>query len=179
MLKRTLTLLFVCFLAFNMLAHADDKNSLEGQGGIGIQVGGEATMGGHGFFYFDNQMLIGTHFGFTFDAGTDKEPSTTSILFAPYFNYYFMRLTNTLWLFGQACFQINTGSHSEYDPNRAEYVATTSTSTALNVNTGAEWRITKSTSIFGGFKFLHFNLDPSRFIVGLGGPFLGVNWVVF
>jgi hypothetical protein len=179
MFKRITIATVILFLALGLNAYAQKKTtSLAGKGGIGAQVGGEATIGAHGFFYFSNQMAIGAHFGFIFDGGTG-EGSSTALLFAPYFNYYITKLTNTLWFYGQGVFAIKSGSYMEYDPNSADYVRVSSTGTALNINAGLEWRVTSLTNIYGGVGFINFDLDPSRFKIGVMKPFIGLNWIIF
>ena len=179
MFKRFTIATLILFLFLGLSTYAQKKTTdLSGKGGIGAQVGADASLGAHGFYYFSNQMAIGGHFGFMFDGGTG-EGSTTSLFFAPYFNYYITHLTNKLWFYGQAVFAISTGSYMEYDPNRAEYVKYTNTSTALNINAGLEWRVTKLTSIYGGVRFINFILDPSQFRIGVGEPFVGFNWIIF
>ena len=67
----------------------------------------------------------------------------------------------------------------KYDANRAEYVSVSSTSTSLNINAGLEWRVTKMTNIYGGVRFINYVLDPTEIRVGVGEPFIGINWVIF
>ena len=176
--KLTLATILLLFV-FAISSYAQKKtSSLEGKGGIGVQVGGEASIGGHAFYYFSNTMAIGGHFGFVFDGGTGNG-STTSLLFAPYFNYYITKLTNTLWFYGQGVFAITTGSDMVYNPNHGDYIKETSTGTAININAGLEWRVTKLTNIYGGVGFINFNLDPSQFKIGVMHPFIGINWIIF
>ncbi|GEM_PF-4182958 len=180
MFKRITVIVLILVFAFGISTFAQKKTtSLSNKGGIGIQVGHFPSIGGHLFYYLSNNSAIGAHFGFIFDGGTGRQPSTTSLLFAPYFNYYITKLTNTLWFYGQGVFTISTGTYSSYDPQRAEYVKSTSTYTSINVNTGLEWRVTKLTNIYGGVKFISFYLDPTRFKAGVMEPFIGVNWVIF
>ena len=179
MFKRITIATLIIVFAFGMSAFSQtSKSSVDGKGGLGIQVGADASIGAHAFMYFSNQMAIGGHFGFMFDGGTGNG-STTSLFFAPYFNYYITHFTNKLWFFGQALFAINTGSYMDYDANRAEYVKNTNTSTAFNINAGLEWRVTSLTSLYGGVRFINFILDPSQFRVGVGEPFIGFNWIIF
>lgn len=180
MFKKTMFIgLMFLFATFISLNAQGDRVGLESQGGIGIQVGGEATIGGHAFYYLTPDMSIGVHFGFTFDGGDSRAKATTAMLFAPYFNYYFTKLTNTIWLFGQGCFVVNSGTYSEYNPNTAKYETISRTGTAFNINLGAEWRLTSTSNFYAGFNFLNLNLDPTRIKGGLGGPFIGVNFVIF
>ncbi len=181
MFKRITIVAFTLLLALSLNSYAQKKTtSLAGKGGLGAQVGGEATLGAHGFFYFSNQMSIGAHFGFLFDGGTDKTPSTTSLVFVPYFNYYLAKLTNKLWFYGQGQFSITTGTKEKYDPNHPNELQTeTNTGTAININAGLEWRVTSLTNIYGGVGFINFNLDPSQFKIGVMKPFIGFNWVIF
>lgn len=180
MIKKTVFIGMILLIAtFYNLNAQGEKAGLESQGGIGIQVGGEATIGGHAFYYLTNDMSIGVHFGFTFDGGDSRTNATTAMLFAPYFNYYFTKLTNTLWLFGQGCFVVNSGTYSEYNNNIAKYEIVSRTGTEFNINLGAEWRLTTASNFYAGFNFLNLNLDPMRIKGGLGGPFVGVNFVIF
>jgi long-subunit fatty acid transport protein len=123
-------------------------------------------------------MGIGAHFGFIFDGGTGNG-STTSLLFAPYFNYYITKLTNTLWFYGQGVFVISSGTTMEYMPNLGDYEKVSSTYTSININAGLEWRVTKRTNIYGGVGFINFHLDPSQFKIGVMKPFIGINWIIF
>ena len=181
MLKTTISFLLIMFaLTCSTLAQETEPAASTNAGGIGIQMGGASSIGGLLFFNLAENMRIGSHIGVYFDGGDKYAKSTYAILFAPYFNWYMLKM-GAMSFFAQAAFVVNTGSYSSYDPNRAEYVTTTSTTTQFNINAGGEWFATRSrnVSVFGGFNFFNLNLNPSRFRVGTGGPFLGINWVVF
>jgi hypothetical protein len=169
--------MLACSIGF---AQSESDATGVNQGGIGFQVGGASSIGGHMFYNLATDMRLGSHIGFYFDGGDEYRNSTYAILFAPYINYYLAKI-NSVQFFAQGEFVVNTGSFSEYDPNRAEWVTTTSTTTQFNINAGGEWFPTKSKSIsiYGGFNFLNINLNPFRFRVGTGGPFLGINWLIF
>ena len=150
----------------------------DGDGGIGVQMGGSSSIGGHAFYNLSEDMRLGLHFGFVFDGGAKNESSTTALLFAPYFEMYFAKMKSFRPFIG-AEFAINSGSYNSYNANTAQWETTTGTSTDVNINVGGEWEATKTVALYGGFNFFNMALDPMRIKVGLGGVFMGIHWYMF
>lgn len=167
-------------LTSSLTLFSQDANKVghEGEGGIGVQLGGSSSIGGHGFYNLDEAMRIGLHFGFVFDGGAKNESSTTALLFAPYFEMYFTKIKSFKPFVG-AEFSINSGTYNSYNANLAQWETTSRTSTDFNINVGGEWEATKTVSLYGGFAFFNMALDPMRIKVGLGGVFMGINWYMF
>ncbi len=171
-------LLVVLVSSFSLFSQDASKTSKDGEGGIGVQMGGSSSIGGHAFYNLAEDMRLGLHFGFVFDGGAKKESSTTALLFAPYFEMYFAKI-NSFKPFIGAEFSINSGTYNFYNPQTAQYETSSRTSTDININVGGEWEATKKVSLYGGFNFFNMALDPIRIKVGLGGVFMGINWYVF
>jgi hypothetical protein len=171
-------LLVVLVSSFTLFSQETSKNSKEGEGGIGVQIGGSSSIGGHAFYNLAEDMRLGLHFGFVFDGGHGVESSTTALLFAPYFEYYFTKIKSFKPFVG-AEFSINSGTYNAYNPELAKYTTTSLTSTDVNIIVGGEWEATKTVSLYGGFTFFNMALDPMRIKVGLGGVFMGINWYMF
>lgn len=72
-------------------------------------------------------------------------------------------------------FEVSTRStpyQDKYDVTQLR----TQTSTGLSISFGGEWFPYSSVGVFAGFRFFSFDFDPSRFVVGVGQPYIGVEW---
>ncbi len=168
--------IFAILMISSAALYSQDKVAEE-QLGFGVEVGTSNWFGGHGVYALNQDMHLGVNLGFMFDGGTDLEPSTTNLLFAPYFRYFLPKLAKSLKPFGEATFLINTGSEYEVNPNDPNTKTTHSfTETALRISVGAYWFPYSSVGIYGGFRFLNLGLDPMRIKVGIGQAFMGIDW---
>jgi hypothetical protein len=132
-------------------------------------------MGGTVVYAIQPQFHLGAYIGFSYDGGTKSTTSTTYMLFAPYGKYFFMEPIRYFRPFILGQFLVQTASERYKDSYGIDQTRTT-TSTGIAGSVGAEWFPYSSVGVYGGFKVLEYQIDPSRIIVGLGSSFLGIEW---
>ena len=73
-------------------------------------------------------------------------------------------------------FLVSYLSDTDFNQYTGEEETVTITKTALVINIGGEWFPYSSIGIYGGFRFIELELDPTRFLGGVGHAFLGIEW---
>jgi hypothetical protein len=98
------------------------------------------------------------------------------VYIAPYGKYLFEPIRNfypmIIGRFEFVTFQeeyITTGQKQLTDTRTKSLIG-------LTVSVGGEWFPYSSVGVSGGVKFLTAELDPSRFIIGIAQPFIGIEW---
>ena len=144
--------------------------------GLGIKVG-DGAFGGQGAFALTPNIHLGAGVGFYYDSGDDFENGQSFLYFSPYFKM-FLDPIKTLYPMLIASFDVTSLSITRKDVLNRD-VTVTETNTGISVAVGGEWFPYSSVGVYGGFKFLTFNFDPSQLTVGLGYPFIGIEWFPF
>lgn len=181
-----LGLLFTLFISSTKM-FAQDEEGLSYQQNLGLGfslrgtplVSGDLLLGGHIFFTVTPNIHIGSQVGFVYDGGTDILAAATYLVFAPYMKYYFDRI-KSLTPFAIVLFNVSSVPERRFNQITGKEEVKTATNTSLQIQLGGQWYPTKSKNIaiFGGMQFFQYNIDPSRIVIGLGNPFLGVEWIL-
>jgi len=178
------SILFVFFLFFFSMGNSfsqETRVKLPDQiWGIGVEIQNEDIYGGTLAYALNPDMHIGLNFGLLFDGGAEGSGSSTFLTFGPFFKYFLTQWkVRSFYPFVKAQFLVATESISYKDPFTLKTKRTTETQTKLIGFFGSEWFPISSLGIYGGIRVLELQLDPTRFIIGLGGVTIGIEWFVF
>lgn len=174
--KTTLiSILAFAFITVSALSQ-DDKGIKfpEKKMAIGAVVGQQSN-GGTFSFALSQQFHLGAAVGFVWDSNTENLDAQTYFVFAPY-GRYFLTTMKHFNFFGQLNFNVVSQSVSYWDQFAGETKTRTESNQSFSIYFGGEWFPYSSIGVIGGIKFIDFHLDPSRFIVGIGQPFVGIEW---
>lgn len=150
--------------AFSLnVAHAQSPNE---QVGVGITAAD--ILGGHVAYAITPGIHIGTQFGFQVQSVSGS--STTLLHLAPY-GKFILNGPAHFKPFAKAYFGLASGSSGTGFGN------TSVTKTSIGIDAGAEYFLNKNFGVYGGFNFLDLAFGDVEYThIGIGGPFLGVEW---
>lgn len=182
-----LGLIFTLFISSsNLFAQDEEGLSFQQNLGLGFSlrgtplVSGDLLLGGHIFFTVTPNIHIGSQVGFVYDGGTNILAAATYLVFAPYMKYYLDRI-KSLTPFAMVLFNVSSVPERRFNQITGKEEVKTATNTSLQIQLGGQWYPNpnkKTVAIFGGMQFFQYNIDPSRIVVGLGNPFLGIEWIL-
>lgn len=173
-------------LSTNLIAQDEEGLLFQQNLGLGFSmrgtplVAGDLLLGGHIFFTVTPEIHIGSQVGFVYDGGTNILAAATYLVFSPYMKYYLDRI-KSLTPFGMIQFNVSSVPERRFNQITGKEEVKTATNTSLQILVGGQWYPnpkTRSVAIFGGMQFFQYNIDPSRIVVGLGNPFLGIEWIL-
>lgn len=186
-ISKLLLLSFLLTFLLSAPAFSQDEEGLSFQQNLGVGfslrgtplVSGDLLLGGHLFFTVTPEIHIGSQIGFVYDGGTNILAAATYLVFAPYMKYYLDRI-KFLTPFAMVLFNVSSVPERRFNQITGKEEVKTATNTSLQIQLGGQWYPTKSKNIavFGGMQFFQYNIDPSRIVVGLGNPFLGIEWII-
>ena len=153
-----------------------------------MSIGFQVTQGEFGYgpivnYAMTKDLHIGSQIGLYYDTGFDNKSGIEALgsnfffYFAPYAKYYFKNMKN-FRPFVQGQFGIFTVE------DKVNGTPVTSSSTgrydgvSVWINVGGTWYPFNNVGINAGMRFLDFNTDKSWMRVGLGNPFIGVEWYI-
>lgn len=144
-------------------AHAQSPNEQ-----VGVGITGGNFLGGHVAYAINPGFHIGTQFGF--QVQSVNSTSTTMLALAPYAKFI-LKGSPQFKPFGKVYFGLASGSTS------VSNIKVSQTKTSIGIDAGAEYFLNKNFGIYGGFNFLDLAFgDVEYTYVGIGQPFLGVEW---
>lgn len=171
----------VLVLLFSTTYFAQSQAFPEKAASIGFQI----TQGEFGYgpvlnYAASSNLHIGTQLGLYYDNGyqnnnVDVIKSNFFFYLAPYAKYYFSNIKNFRpFIQGQiAIFTIqdylNATPQSQGSTNN-------SSGNALWINVGGSWFPFNNLGVNAGIRFIDFNFDHSWLKMGLGNPFIGIDW---
>lgn len=133
---------------------------------LGVGITGGNMIGGHVAYALTPAVHIGTQFGFIIDSRNDN--SSNQLAFAPY-GKFILAGTPQFKPFGM----VGLGVRSVPATFGSDNVTTTS----LFFNAGAEYFINRNFGVYGMFTFIDIGFgDNSYTTIGLGSPYVGVEW---
>jgi len=152
-----------------------------------MSIGFQVTQGEFGYgpilnYAVNKDLHIGTQIGLYFDSGYENKggfeviKSNFFFYLAPYAKYYFKNMKN-FRPFVQGQFAIFT--IQDY-LNSTPITSSTGRSdgNAFWINVGGTWYPFNNVGINAGMRFLDYNLDKSWMKIGLGNPFIGIEWYI-
>lgn len=152
-----------------------------------VSIGFQVTQGEFGYgpilnYAVNKDIHFGTQIGLYYDSGYENKggfdviKSNFFFYLAPYVKYYFQNMKN-FRPFVQGQFAIYTiqdfinGSPVSSPTGRYD-------GNSFWINVGGTWFPFNNVGINAGMRFFDFNLDKSWMRVGLGNPFIGIEWYI-
>ena len=148
-------------------------------------IGFQLTQGEYGYgpvlnYAVNTDMHIGTQLGLYYDTGYQNKggfdviKSNFFFYLAPYVKYYFQNIKNFRpFVQGQLAIYtiqdyINGTAHSSSTGNYS--------GSSLWINVGGTWFPFNNLGVNAGIRFVDYNFDYSWMKIGLGNPFIGIDW---
>jgi len=176
-MKYIITLFVLLLIPF--LSSAQDSKFPSEEMSLGFMVqSGSESFGILAGYAFTPDLQVGLGLGAAFDTGDDKETQSfdggLSLYLEPYARMYFEPSRNFRpFIMGSVAISsvptliAGTGLASK---------TVNEDKTKIYISVGGEWYPYKSVAVGGGIRFFNFITDESRMIIGLGSPFLMINW---
>jgi len=148
---------------------------------VGTEVySGMPTYGVVGNYAISANTHLGVKFGMLFDTGFEsangqEEDGATFMQFGAYFKYYFSNIRNMMPFVRVGADIISEEiRHQTLTGNGAG--SRLSDHTNLYVECGGSWFPFNNLALHGGIRFFDYNTSKANMKVGLGSPFLGLDF---
>ena len=173
-MKKLFILIFsVCFMAaFSLsLAEDDSENRVPNrQFGAGVWVNGSNNYGAMIAYALSPNLHLGAGVALAYDTGYDDAgdglpdvDGGTILVLNPFVRYYFSNIGNFFpFINGNLAISSVPSVVSSIYQDRTD----------LNVDLGGSWFPYNTLSVSGGIRFVNFNIDNSQAIIGIGQPFM-------
>jgi hypothetical protein len=182
MKKVIISTIFATLIAFTTVAQAQEGEQSplpKEKVGLGVKVDRQ-NIGGSFAYALQPNVHIGAGLGLSFITGYKPEQGPEidggiQLMLNPFFRYIFQNVGN---MFPYA--EVNF-SFSEI-PSAANVAAITTgaqgsaSKSYANVELGGMWFPFPSVSIRGGVNVINFDIDTSQLGIGIGYPFIGIDW---
>jgi len=156
-----------------------------------MSIGFQVTQGEFGYgpilnYAVNKDLHIGTQIGLFFDSGYEQkiQNGTQSVIdgnsffyLAPYAKYFFKNMKN-FRPFVQGQYVIFTIQDYLNATTFNKSTTARSDGNAFWINVGGTWYPFNNVGINAGMRFLDYNLDKSWMKIGLGNPFIGIEWYI-
>lgn len=182
MKRLVISSIFVALIALTSVAQAEEETKSplpKDKVGLGVKVN-NMNIGGSFAYALQPNFHIGAGVGFSYITGYEVSEGVdidggVQMMLSPYFRYIFENIGN-LFPYGELNF---TFSEIPSAANAAMVDAGTQKSASksyVNIELGGMWFPFPSVSIRGGVNLINFDIDTSQLGIGIGYPFIGIDW---
>jgi len=181
-MKSTITSFLLLMILVSVTFAQSKKIVPEGDVSLGIemnttnnnQLRGQGPAFGPVINYaIDKDFHIGTRLGFAYvgeykpQDNSEAEKSYTKFSFAPYGRYFFKNIRNMRpFIKGE----LEIASDINGETKKVEGT------TNLNFSAGGAWYPFNNVGVYGGVRFFNYNIDDGFMMLGIGEPYLGIEW---
>ena len=181
-MKSTITTFLLLMILVSVTFAQSKKLVPEGDVSLGVEMNttnnnqnrGQGPAFGPVINYaIDKDFHIGTRLGFAYvgeykpsASGKTQEPYS-KYSFAPYGRYFFENIRN-MRPFIKGELEIASDINS--------ITKKISSTTNLNFSAGGAWYPFNNVGVYGGVRFFNYNIDDSIWMLGIGEPYLGIEW---
>jgi len=147
-------------------------------------IGAKVDAGVYGFGPFINYALnrnwhIGAQLGFYYDSGSDlaNRKAATFWQLSPFVRAFLLRIQNINIYAGGSFTLLNAPrSGAGWNQSVGSDRDADEQSTIIGLEIGGMWYPFENLGVFSGIKFFEYNIDNSQLRLGLGMPFIGMEY---